>query len=753
MGQKTMSAAELYGRMALIRHFEQAAYRAYERSELEGTIHASIGQEAVAVGVAAGLRDGDRMLSHHRGHGHALAKGVDPGRLMAELFGRVDGVCAGKGGSMHVSDVNRGFLGSLAVVGSSVPLAVGAALAARRADEDGVCVVFFGDGAVNQGVVYESMNLAVIWGLAVLFVCEHNSYAITTPAEQVTAGSGIQARAKAFGLGAQRVDGQDVEAVADATRTLAAQARAGRPALLECLTYRFLGHSRSDPAHGHYRGREEVARWQERDPLAVLAHKHASLDVETRARLDADAQARVAQALELARASPRPGLRDLEADVWGCARSTAAQPPAAGAAAREGAVRGETVRGAAGPEGTVREGTVREETLREGTVRDAPVRGAATGETFAEAIRRALEDSMAEDETIVLLGQDIAAGFPFGATRGLVDLYGSERVRDTPISEAATMGCGIGAAMMGARAVVEVDFAGFLLLGFDQLVNNAAKLRYMSGGQLRVPLVVRAGQGPLGAFAAQHSQSQQAWLASVPGLALCAPADPPDAYELMRWALVQRDPVVFAEDMRLYRHKGLSPGGPSGGLPGGPPGGPWGGLPGGLSGGLPGGPSGAGTHDEDTPRARVLRPGRDATAVCYGFGTSIALAAAAELVAHGIELEVLDLRLLSPLDEAAIGDSARHTGRVLCVGDDPLLGGITATLAAVVQEQAHGELSAPVARLGARRMPTPFGSSEACVYPSADSVLRAIRGLLAWPRTEDLEIADGELRMVRMAPR
>src|SRR4029077_7649813 len=248
------------------------------------------------------------------------------------------------------------------------------------------------------------------------------------------------------------------------------------------------------------------------------------------------------------------------------------------------------------------------------------------------------------------------------------------------------MGCGIGAAMMGVRTVVEVDFAGFLLLGLDQLVNNAAKLRYMSGGQLRVPLVVRVGQGPLGAFAAQHSQAQHAWLASVPGLALCAPSDAQDAYTLMRWALRQRDPVVFAEDMRLYRMKG---------------------------------PLAREAVDEGMPRARVLRPGRDATVLCFGFGAALTLAAAQELAAEGTELEIVDLRLLSPLDEQAIGESSRHTGRVLCLGEDPLLGGITATLAATVDHVAHG---AVVGRLGARHWPTPFGSSEAFVYPSAESV-------------------------------
>jgi pyruvate/2-oxoglutarate/acetoin dehydrogenase E1 component len=337
--------------------------------------------------------------------------------------------------------------------------------------------------------------------------------------------------------------------------------------------------------------------------------------------------------------------------------------------------------------------------------------------TYVEAIRAALEDAMRADEGIVLLGQDISAGFPFGATRELAGLFGAERVRDTPISEAATMGAAIGAAAAGVRTVVEVDFAGFLLLGLDQLVNNAAKLRYMSGGQLRVPLVVRVGQGPFGAFAAQHSQSQHAWLASVPGLALCAPATVQDAYDLLRWALRASDPVVFAEDMRLYRQRGLL-----------------------ERGGIAAAPS-----------ARIAREGSDATAVCYGYGVRIALQAAEELSqAHGIELEVLDLRLLSPLDEAAIGASARHTGRVLCVGDDPLLGGITATLAAVVHEQAHEELAAPVARLAARHLPTPFGSAEQLVYPSAQSVFRAVRRLVRWPEPSnepEFLIEHGALRI------
>jgi acetoin:2,6-dichlorophenolindophenol oxidoreductase subunit beta len=363
-----------------------------------------------------------------------------------------------------------------------------------------------------------------------------------------------------------------------------------------------------------------------------------------------------------------------------------------------------------------------------------------SGETshvsFAEAVRCAQEDAMAQDESIVLFGQDIGAGFPFGATRGLAERFGVERVRDTPISEAATMGCAIGAACMGVRTVVEVDFAGFLLLGLDQLVNNAAKLRYMSGGQLRVPLVVRVGQGPLGGFAAQHSQSQHAWLASVPGLAVLAPSDAQDAYTLMRWALCQSDPVVVAEDMRLYRAKGpLIREAAEGGAPSAP-----------SQRGVPAPVRGLAEGDElsraEVPRARVVRSGRDATLLAYGYGTTLALAAAEELSAIGVEIAVIDLRTLSPLDIQAIG-AARHTGRVLCLGDDPLLGGITATLAATVDSVAHG---AVVARLAARHWPTPF-ASETLVYPSTESVVAGVRQLLAWPEAPAAEIVNGDFQI------
>jgi acetoin:2,6-dichlorophenolindophenol oxidoreductase subunit alpha len=302
-----------YRHMTLVRQFEQEAYRAYERGELVGSIHACLGQEAVAAGVVGALEPSDLVLSHHRAHGHALVKGVDPGRLMAELLGRASGVSGGKGGSMHLTDTSCGFLGSYSIVASSVPLSVGVALAQKIRRSGAVVVVFFGDGAINQGVLYESMNLAMLWRLPLLFACENNRFAISVRTEDATAGPGLVARAESFGLAARGVDGQDVVEVDEAVRELLRGVRAGDgPALLECATYRFMGHSRGDPPYGLYRTQEEVATAQERDPLVL-----AGLSDDERARYDAEAAERVARALEFARAADPPELEAAMTEVWG----------------------------------------------------------------------------------------------------------------------------------------------------------------------------------------------------------------------------------------------------------------------------------------------------------------------------------------------------------------------------------------------------------------------------------------------------
>ncbi|MFC8454130.1 thiamine pyrophosphate-dependent dehydrogenase E1 component subunit alpha [Kitasatospora sp. NPDC057223] len=293
-----------YRMLRLIRGFEETALGLVKSGVITGGIHPYIGQEAVAVGVCAALGPQDRITSTHRGHGHVLAKGADPRRLLAELAGRVDGLNQGRGGSMHAADLSLGILGANGIVGAGAPIAVGAAWASQQAGDGRVAVTFFGDGALNQGVLLEALNLAAMWRLPVLFVCENNGYATTLPAATAVAGSAL-GRAAAFGIPAVEVDGMDTEAVRAAADEAAGRARAGGgPGFLECRTYRFEGHHTMERRMKlNYRSAEEIESWRARDPLSRAG---AALDPGRRAEIDAGVDAELAEAERFALASGHP---------------------------------------------------------------------------------------------------------------------------------------------------------------------------------------------------------------------------------------------------------------------------------------------------------------------------------------------------------------------------------------------------------------------------------------------------------------
>jgi pyruvate dehydrogenase E1 component alpha subunit len=303
--------------MALIRAFETRVAELYRDGEIPGFVHTSLGQEAVAAGTCAALDPGDYLTTTHRGHGHVLAKGADVGRMMAELFGKATGLCGGKGGSMHVADPAVGILGANAIVGVGLPLAVGAALSSKLLRQGRVAVSFFGEGAVNQGAFHESVNLAAIWDLPVIFACENNLYGASTRVDRVMRNARIAERAATYGIRGEAVDGNDVLAVYEATRSAAADCRAGRgPVLLELLTYRRTGHSRRDACN--YQPKEEREEWQRRDPIDRLGAILRDRGLADQAELDrvrSDVQARFQAAVELARRQPMPAVADLTTDV------------------------------------------------------------------------------------------------------------------------------------------------------------------------------------------------------------------------------------------------------------------------------------------------------------------------------------------------------------------------------------------------------------------------------------------------------
>lgn len=315
---KNTTLPQLYEDMRRVRTFEERVGELFVRGKSAGSmLHLSIGEESAAVGVCAHMRDGDTFTTHHRGHGIFLARGADPDRMMAEIAGKESGYCHGKGGSMHIADMGLGHLGANAIVGGGIPSVVGAGLSARHKKSGAISVAFFGDGATGQGILYESMNMAALWKLPVIFVCINNQYGMGTRIDQATANPNLHERAAAFGLAARTVDGLDVEDVADAAADLIAGAREGRPAFLSIDCYRFFGHARKDKSP--YRDEAEEAEGRKKDPVLRARDKLISDGLMSEAELDA-LDTRVASemdgSIDFAVAGKEPQMQSMFRDVY-----------------------------------------------------------------------------------------------------------------------------------------------------------------------------------------------------------------------------------------------------------------------------------------------------------------------------------------------------------------------------------------------------------------------------------------------------
>ncbi len=311
----------LYRRMLLIRRFEERSAEMYALAKIAGFLHLYIGEEAIAVGAIAAIRTDDYVISAYRDHGHCLAKGSDPSQVMAELFGKATGLCKGKGGSMHLVDAKRNFMGGYAIVGGHLPLATGLAFAVKYQKRDQLVLCFFGEGAVPSGQAHEAFNLAALWKLPVIFVCENNRYAMGTPITRgIALYSDLAGKVRAHGIQAETVDGMDVLAVRTLMKTVVRKVRAEpQPYFVEATTYRFMGHSMADPAHGHYRTKEEVEEERGRDPLVLLRQTIMSQGLGTEAdfkRLEREMSEIVAAAVKFADESPFPARTALEKDVY-----------------------------------------------------------------------------------------------------------------------------------------------------------------------------------------------------------------------------------------------------------------------------------------------------------------------------------------------------------------------------------------------------------------------------------------------------
>jgi 2-oxoisovalerate dehydrogenase E1 component len=652
----------LYRQMLLIRQCEEQLARAHQRGLVHGACHTYVGQEAIAVGVCAHLRREDAVFSTHRGHGHALAKGVEPGPLLAELFGRATGCSHGRGGSMHLFAPEVGLMGTSGIVAACILQAAGAGYSFKLLRSDRVAVAFFGDGAVNNGAFHEGLNLASIWKLPVLFVCENNQYATEVPFEYSAGNPDVAGRAAVYGLQGVLEDGNDVEAVHRAAGEAVRRARIGGGAtLLECRTYRTRPHAEG-MGDFTYRTRAEVEEWKTRCPIARLHHSLLTDGQATEEELGAiaaEVRQRVEEAQRFAEESPWPDPADATRHVF--------------AEATNGGRIGNP--------------------SHEGPPGEREI-------SFTQAALEALSAEMGRNPAIFVLGEGIGQrGGNFRTTAGLFERYGPLRLCDTPISERGFVGVGCGAAMTGTRPVIDFMFADFLLDAVGEVLNQIAKMQYMSSGRLRMPILLRGCIGIGHSAATHHSGNYYPLFAQFPGLRVVVPSSPFDAKGLLTRALRGDDPVLFLEHRELLSLKGPVP---------------------------------PGDYEIDFGKATVVREGRDVTVVALAFMVRQALKACEVLAGEGISVDLIDPRTVAPLDADTIAASVGKTGRLLIVDEAFAPCGVAAEIAARIADQAFDDLDAPIRRLNGAFAPTPYSPPlEAAVVPNPDVIARAVRDLLA----------------------
>jgi 2-oxoisovalerate dehydrogenase E1 component len=652
----------LYRTMQMIRQTEEELARAHQRGLVHGACHTYVGQEAIAAGVCAHLTADDVVFSTHRGHGHALAKGMPPRELMAELFGRATGCSRGRGGSMHLFAPEIGMMGTSGIVGPCILQACGGGYSAKLLGNGTVAVAFFGDGAVNNGAFHEGLNMASIWKLPVLFVCENNQFATEVPFAYASGIADVGRRGAAYGITGIELDGNDALAIHRAAGEAVARARGGGgPTLIECKTYRTRAHAEG-MGDFTYRTKDDVETWKTRCPIArirraasenpppglardVLARQFDAIDEEVRAA--------VRDAREFAEASPPPAPETATQHVY--AERSPARPL-------------------------------------------DPEASCSRMLTFSEATLEALAEEMAGNPRIFVMGEGIGKrGGNFMTTKGLYDRFGAERLCDTPICERGFVGLACGAGMTGTRPVIDFMFADFVLDGFGEIVNQVAKMQYMSSGRLKMPVLLRGCIGIGHSAATHHSGSYYGIYGQVPGLRVVVPSSGFDAKGLLRHALRCDDPVLFLEHREILQTRGPVP---------------------------------ETDYEIAFGRARVVREGRDVTVVALARMVQLTLSVCDELEREGISVELVDPRTVSPLDTETILRSVHKTGRLLIVDEPPAPYGFSAEIAARAVEDGFNDLDAPIRRLTGAFCPTPYSPSlEDVVVPGPRDIASAIRKL------------------------
>jgi len=709
-GLSRPEALLMYRLMLYIRAFESTIVQLrsgelvpFEGYKFSGATHLSIGEEACAVGANAALRADDYITSSHRGHGHGIAKSgfalnqmneeqlkdfiagvsfksdkkdvfeqameVHLYRTMTEFMGKEEGYCRGRGGGMHIADFNVGHLGANAIVGGSVPIATGAGMSMMFQDKDNVTLCFFGDGAANNGVFCESLNMACMSqfkkGVKVIYLIENNHFGMTGRSRGEVTGIDFLARRgwayNEVGMHAEVVNGMDALAVRDAVLRAADICRKDEgPVLLEVMTYRYVGHSLSDQSR--YRNQEEIEAWKCEDAIGRIKQQLVTAGVADPEEVEEMEKGHTEQMKEItiaAAKSPYPDPATIYEGLYSDTRS-------------------ETV-----------PAEYKTTEYDKDQIKDN--RDGKGRMPYRRAVQEALTEEMLRDKRVVLYGEDVAEhGGAFAATMGLIETFGRERVFNAPISEVAICGSAVGMAITGMRPIVELMYIDFILMSMDQLGNQAAKNKYMFGGKATLPMVCRTTIGGGKGYAGQHSQSLEAIATHLPGLKVVAPSTPGDVKGLLKTAIRDDNPVIFIEHQLLYGDRGEVP---------------------------------QGDYLIPLGQAAIRREGSDVTIIAYSYMAKVAQQAADMLAEKGISAEVIDIRSLIPLDVKAITESVKKTNMALVVSQACGTGCFGEHIINKIQKDVFDYLDGPIELVASHDCPPPMAPTlEAEFMPNAQKV-------------------------------